>query len=196
MSKLKFKLKRMLSFFTTFVLAMSTITTAVTPLSVYAASTVKDVNISRLDKAVTKGYGHFNLESDSSGYEIEHSKNLTKAKKTGDKDWIWEDRDQGSSSSIDNLGNAYISSLESGENYWIQYNGIQMLDNDNRPKGTYDVRAVFNNPKGTISGADGKDIAVFDGQLGAVRFRGYKSLDCSIYIYEHGTKNLVSGDRI
>ena len=191
MNKLKFKLKRMLSFFTTFVLAMSTITTAVTPMTVYAASTVKDVNISRLDKAVTQGYGHFNLESDSSGYEVEYSKNLTKAKQS---DWIWQNRDQGSGSSIDNLGNAYISSLESGENYWIQYNGIQMFDNDDRPLGTYDVRAVFNNPKGTISGADGKDIAIFDGQLGAVRFRGYKSLDCAIYIYEHGTKNLVSGD--
>src|SRR5699024_9602945 len=60
--------------------------------------------------------------------------------------------------------------------------------------GTYDVRVVFDNAKGPISNAQGRDIALFDGQLGAVRFRGYKSIDCSIYVYEHGTKNLVSGD--
>ena len=190
MIKLKSKLKRMLSFFTTFVLATSSLTTAITPMTAYAANTVKDVNIGRLDKAITQGYGHFNLESDSSGYEIEHSKNLRKATQG---DWIWQERDQGHDNSIKNLGDAYIAPL-TDDTYWIQYNNITMFDNNDNPKGTYDVRVVFDNPKGTISGADGKDIAVFDGQLGAVRFRGYKSLDCSIYIYEHGTKNMVSGD--
>ena len=194
MIKLKSKLKRMLSFFTTFVLVASTLTTTVMPVTTFAADkTVQDAKINRLDKAITQGYGHFNLESDSSGYEIEHSKNLTKAKKTGNVDWIWQERDQGNDNSIKNLGNAYIAPL-TDDTYWIQYNGIKMYDNDGHEKGTYDVRAVFDNPKGSISGADGKDIAVFDGQLGAVRFRGYKSLDCSIYIYEHGTKNMVSGD--
>ena len=193
MIKLKSKLKRILSFFTTFVLATSSLTTAITPMTVQAANVVNspDIVVDSLKDATVKGYGKFDLESDSSGYEIEHSKNLTKAKKS---DWIWQSGDQGATGAIgeERLGNAYIAELKD-DSYWIQYNDIELRDTDDSSMGTYDVRVVFSNPKGAISGAYGKDIAVFDGQLGAVRFRGYKSIDCEIFVYKHGTKQLVSG---
>lgn len=193
MIKLKSKLKRMLSFFTTFVLATSSLTTAITPITTYAANVVNspEIVVDTLKEAKVKGYGAFDLESDSSKYDIEHSKNLTKV--GSDEGWIWADTEQGAEGAMGRLGNAYIATLED-DNYWIQYNNIHLKENDVEKPGTYDVRVVFSNPKGSISGADGKNIAVFDGQLGAVRFRGYKSLDCEIFVYEHGTKNLVTGD--
>ena len=88
------------------------------------------------------------------------------------------------------LGDAWISKLESGKSYWVKYSGVKKKDTTK----TYDVKVVFDNPKGEISGAEGHDIAIFDGQLGAVRFRGYKHLDCTLYVYEHGTSKLISGN--
>ncbi len=191
MSRLKARWKQMMSFFTAFVLLFSTIASSVPPAVVNAADTVKSVNVNTLKAATVKGYGKFDLEADASKYTVEVQSKMKKATKD---DWIWQDSDQGNDSSIKNLGNAYIHSLEPDSSYWIQYNNIQLRDTENNPMGTYDVRVVFDNAKGPISNAQGRDIALFDGQLGAVRFRGYKSIDCSIYVYEHGTKNLVSGD--
>ena len=88
------------------------------------------------------------------------------------------------------LGDVWISKLKSDTNYWVKYSNVQKANTTKR----YDVKVVFNNPKGEISNAYGKDIAVFDGQLGAVRFRGYKHLDCTLYVYEHGTTKLISGN--
>lgn len=94
-----------------------------------------------------------------------------------------------------NLGNAWIANLKSDTNYWVQYNNVALHEEDGKKlRGYYDVKVVFNNPKGAISNAYGKDIAIFDGQLGAVRFRGYKHLDCSIYLYKTGTTHLVTGN--
>lgn len=130
------------------------------------------------------------MYSDSShGVTFTHSKNLKKATKS---DWIWGTRDEGGDSADNKkrLGDAWISKLESGKTYWVKYSGVKKKDT----KKTYDVKVVFDNPKGEISGAEGHDIAIFDGQLGAVRFRGYKHLDCTLYVYEHGTSKLISGN--
>ena len=193
MSRLKARWKQMMSFFTTFVLLFSSIASCLPAMQVYAADTVQGVKVDTLKEAIVKGYGKFDLESDTSDYEVEVQSKMKKATKD---DWIWQTRDQGATGAIgeEHLGNAYIHSLEPDTSYWIQYNNIAMLDENKQPKAYYDVRVVFDNAKGKISGADGYDIALFDGQLGAVRFRGYKSIDCSIYVYEHGTKKLVSGD--
>lgn len=130
------------------------------------------------------------MYSDSShGVTFTHSKNLKKATKS---DWIWGTRDEGGDSADNKkrLGDAWISKLESGKTYWVKYSGVKKKDTTK----TYDVKVVFDNPKGEISGAEGHDIAIFDGQLGAVRFRGYKHLDCTLYVYEHGTSKLISGN--
>ena len=140
------------------------------------------------------GFGTFVFNSNSSnGVTFTHSKNLKKAVKTGaKKDWIWQDRDEGGDSADNKkrLGDAWISKLESDKTYWVKYSGVKKKDTTK----TYDVKVVFDNPKGEISGAEGHDIAIFDGQLGAVRFRGYKHLDCTLYVYEHGTSKLISGN--
>ena len=195
MSRFKTRWKQMMSFFTAFVLLFSTVASSVPSVVVNAADTVKSVNVNTLKAATVNGYGKFDLESDTSKYTVEVQSKMKKAVDSGpNKDWIWQDSDQGNDSSIKNLGNAYIHSLEPDTSYWIQYNNIHLQKDNGESQDTYDVRVVFDNAKGKISGADGYDIALFDGQLGAVRFRGYKSIDCSIYVYEHGTKNLVSGD--
>ena len=192
-SKVKTKLRQMMSFFTAFVLLFSTIASSVSSIKVNAADTVESVNVKTLKAATVKGYGKFDLEADTSDYKVEIQDKMKKATKD---DWIWQPGDQGATGAIgeEHLGNAYIHSLEPDTSYWIQYNNIHLQKDGAESQETYDVRVVFDNAKGPVSNAQGRDIALFDGQLGAVRFRGYKSIDCSIYVYEHGTKNLVSGD--
>lgn len=194
MIKLKAKLNRMLSFFTTFVLVTSSLTTDITPITTFAADkTVWDVRQDNPDSSIANGYGSFKIDADTSGIKVDVD-NLRKADKN---DWIWGDRDQGAIGAIGekHLGNAYIHSLDPDGVYSITYKNVPLKEGegDGQTKGTYDVKVVFDNAEGRISGADGYDIAVFDGQLGAVRFRGYKSIDCSIYYYEPGTNNMVSG---
>ncbi|OUQ68782.1 hypothetical protein B5E53_04440 [Eubacterium sp. An11] len=190
MGSMKRRLRKVLSLCAAFFMVFSTMSSMWSDvLTVHAATTVRDVKVDSLKSTDVQGYHSLDLPSNTSGIQIETSDNLTKAKKTGDKDWIWEDRDQGAEGALGNLGDAYISNLTTSGTYWIQYNNIDITDDGQK----YDVRVVFDNAKGTISNAEGCDIAVFDGQLGAVRFRGYKSLDCSIYVYEHGTKNMVEG---
>lgn len=180
---------------TTTLLAFTTLASAI-PVTTYAASpTVKSkTELKKQSDPAGAGFGTFIFASDSShGVTFTHSKNLKKAVKTGaKKDWIWQDRDEGGDSADNKkrLGDAWISKLESGKSYWVKYSGVKKKDTTK----TYDVKVVFDNPKGEISGAEGHDIAIFDGQLGAVRFRGYKHLDCTLYVYEHGTSKLISGN--
>lgn len=180
---------------TTTLLDFTTLASAI-PVTTYAASsTVKSkTELKKQNDPAGAGFGTFVFDSDSSnGVTFTHSKNLKKAVKTGsNKDWIWQDRDEGGDSADNKkrLGDAWISKLESGKSYWVKYSGVKKKDTTK----TYDVKVVFDNPKGEISGAEGHDIAIFDGQLGAVRFRGYKHLDCTLYVYEHGTSKLISGN--
>lgn len=180
---------------TTTLLAFTTLASAI-PVTTYAASsTVKSkTELKKQNDPAGAGFGTFVFDSDSSnGVTFTHSKNLKKAVKTGsNKDWIWQDRDEGGDSADNKkrLGDAWISKLESGKSYWVKYSGVKKKDTTK----TYDVKVVFDNPKGEISGAEGHDIAIFDGQLGAVRFRGYKHLDCTLYVYEHGTSKLILGN--
>lgn len=179
---------------TTTLLAFTTLASAI-PVTTYAATTLKSKCVSNLKADAVKGFSPFQMPANSSGVKITHSKNLTKATKN---DWIWGKTDQGAwndSGMKDSLGNAWIANLKSDTNYWVQYNNVALHEEDGQKlRGYYDVKVVFNNPKGAISNAYGKDIAIFDGQLGAVRFRGYKHLDCSIYLYKTGTTHLVTGD--
>ena len=187
-------LKKVTSAVTTAMLTLTTFAAAI-PVTTYAASpTVKSkTELKKQSDPAGAGFGTFNFDSKVSGVTFTHSDNLKKAVKTGaNKDWIWKDRDEGgdSTSSQARLRNAWIAPLESGKTYWVKYSGISKEGTTKK----YDVKVVFNNPVGSISGAEGHDIAIFDGQLGAVRFRGYKHLDCTLYVYEHGTSNLVYGD--
>lgn len=179
-----------ISVLTTTLLAFTTLASAI-PVTTYAAdATVKSKHELKSGKDTAgAGFGTFNFDSKVSGVTFTHSKNLTKANQN---DWIWGKQDEGgdSAANIKRLGNAWICNLKSGTDYWVKYSGISKEGTTKK----YDVKVVFNNPKGEISNAYGKDIAIFDGQLGAVRFRGYKHLDCTLYVYEHGTSNLISGN--
>lgn len=185
---------------TTTLLAFTTLASAI-PVTTYAASsTVKSkTELKKQSDPAGAGFGTFVFDSDvGHGVQFSCSKNLKKAdKSSGTKDWIWASEkngghDEGLSSNAakKRLGDAWISKLKSDTNYWVKYSNVQKANTTKR----YDVKVVFNNPKGEINNAYGKDIAVFDGQLGAVRFRGYKHLDCTLYVYEHGTTKLISGN--
>ena len=193
-------INKAISAVTTTLLAFTTLASAI-PVTTYAAATKDSIQksttkITSKNKDKAAGYGTFDFEADSSGYTFSHSSNLKKAVKTGpNKDWIWEDRDQGSAD--DKLkkliGNAYIAKLNPDKSFWVEYSNVKKVDDEGNQLGNYDVKVVFDNAGGSISGAEGHDIAIFDGQLGAVRFRGYKHIRCTIYVYKHGTKTLISG---
>ena len=193
-------INKAISAVTTTLLAFTTLASAI-PVTTYAAAAKDSIQksttkITSKNKDKAAGYGTFDFEADSSGYTFSHSSNLKKAVKTGpNKDWIWEDRDQGSAD--DKLkkliGNAYIAKLNPDESFWVEYSNVKKVDDEGNQLGNYDVKVVFDNAGGSISGAEGHDIAIFDGQLGAVRFRGYKHIRCTIYVYKHGTKTLISG---
>ena len=193
-------INKAISAVTTTLLAFTTLASAI-PVTTYAAATKDSIQksttkITSKNKDKAAGYGTFDFEANSSGYTFSHSSNLKKAVKTGpNKDWIWEDRDQGSAD--DKLkkliGNAYIAKLNPDKSFWVEYSNVKKVDDEGNQLGNYDVKVVFDNAGGSISGAEGHDIAIFDGQLGAVRFRGYKHIRCTIYVYKHGTKTLISG---
>lgn len=193
-------INKAISAVTTTLLAFTTLASAI-PVTTYAAAAKDSIQksttkITSKNKDKAAGYGTFDFEADSSGYTFSHSSNLKKAVKTGpNKDWIWEDRDQGSAD--DKLkkliGNAYIAKLTEDSSFWVEYSNVKKVDDEGNQLGNYDVKVVFDNAGGSISGAEGHDIAIFDGQLGAVRFRGYKHIRCTIYVYKHGTKTLISG---
>lgn len=193
-------INKAISAVTTTLLAFTTLASAI-PVTTYAAAAKDSIQksttkITSKNKDKAAGYGTFDFEADSSGYTFSHSSNLKKAVKTGpNKDWIWEDRDQGSAD--DKLkkliGNAYIAKLNPDKSFWVEYSNVKKVDDEGNQLGNYDVKVVFDNAGGSVSGAEGHDIAIFDGQLGAVRFRGYKHIRCTIYVYKHGTKTLISG---
>ena len=90
---------------TTTLLAFTTLASAI-PVTTYAATTLKSKCVTNLKADAVKGFSPFQLQSNSSGVKITHSKNLTKAKST---DWIWGKTDQGAWKDSDmnkNLGNA------------------------------------------------------------------------------------------
>ena len=105
---------------TTTLLAFTTLASAI-PVTTYAASsTVKSkTELKKQNDPAGAGFGTFVFDSDSSnGVTFTHSKNLKKAVKTGsNKDWIWQDRDEGGDSADNKkrLGDAWISKLESGK---------------------------------------------------------------------------------
>ena len=72
MIKLKAKLNRMLSFFTTFVLVTSSLTTDITPITTFAADkTVWDVRQDNPDSSIANGYGSFKIDADTSGIKVD-----------------------------------------------------------------------------------------------------------------------------
>ena len=193
-------INKAISAVTTTLLAFTTLASAI-PVTTYAAAAKDSIQksatkITSKNKDKAAGYGTFDFEADSSGYTFSHSSNLKKAVKTGpNKDWIWEDRDQGSADDKlkELIGNAYIAKLNPDKSFWVEYSNVKKVDDECNQLGNYDVKVVFDNAGGSVSGAEGHDIAIFDGQLGAVRFRGYKYIRCTIYVYKHGTKTLISG---
>ena len=192
-------INKAISAVTTTLLAFTTLASAI-PVTTYAAATKDSIQksttkITSKNKDKAAGYGTFDFNADSSGYHFKCSDNLTKTpnNKANEDKWIWKDRDQGSTDSIKNLGNAYIYTLNPDKSFWVEYENVKKIDDEGNQLGNYDVKVVFDNAGGSISGAEGHDIAIFDGQLGAVRFRGYKHIRCTIYVYKHGTKTLISG---
>lgn len=192
-------INKAISAVTTTLLAFTTLASAI-PVTTYAAATKDSIQksttkITSKNKDKAAGYGTFDFNADSSGYHFKCSDNLTKTpnNKANEDKWIWKDREQGSTDSIKNLGNAYISTLNPDKSFWVEYENVKKIDDEGNQLGNYDVKVVFDNAGGSISGAEGHDIAIFDGQLGAVRFRGYKHIRCTIYVYKHGTKTLISG---
>lgn len=192
-------INKAISAVTTTLLAFTTLASAI-PVTTYAAATKDSIQksttkITSKNKDKAAGYGTFDFEANSSGYTFSHSDNLTKTpnNKANEDKWIWKDRDQGATDSIKNLGNAYISKLNPDKSFWVEYKNVKKIDDEGNQLGNYDVKVIFDKASGEISGAEGHDIAIFDGQLGAVRFRGYKHIRCTIYVYKHGTKTLISG---
>lgn len=179
---------------TTTLLAFTTLASAI-PVTTYAAdATVKSKHhVTKSSDSVATGYGTFNFDSNSSGYIFSvdsKSDKLTKTPKSGNVDkWIWQEQDE-EKGGIKGLGVAYIAKLTEDSSFSVWYKNVTKQGTTKK----YDVKITYDNARGAISGANGKDIAIFDGQLGAVRFRGYKHIRCTIYVYEHGTSNLISGN--
>lgn len=181
---------------TTTLLVFTTLASAI-PISTYAAdATVKSKHhvLKQSDTAAT-GYGTFDFNSNSSKYTFSvdsKSDKLTKTPKSGNKDkWIWQEQDE-NAGGITGLNDAYIAKLTEDSSFSVWYKNVPKVIKGNKV-GNYDVKITYDNARGAISGANGKDIAIFDGQLGAVRFRGYKHIRCTIYVYKHGTTQLISG---
>ena len=193
MGRMKRKMRKITASLTAVAIVLATVFAFLSNrvLPVNAATRIKDVEVDRLNSSVTAGYSPLELPSNVD-VKVTTSKNLTKAKNGDDSYWVWQERDQGATGNIKNLGNAYVSTLNSEGTYWIKYENVGFNKENTGKK--CDVKVVFDHARGEIAGAEGKDIALFDGQLGAVRFRGFKHLDCTIYIYDHGTTNLAGAD--
>lgn len=170
----------MLSVIMAFVMVLTSIFGSYVPVS--AASSVKAVRLKGDDvkkdiKAIpdASSYSGIQFPSNTSGISIDVKDGMTEAPHGDDKYWIWKDRDQGDNAG--GMGDAYIHSLSEGGSYWIKYKNVGLADQAGNGTGTYDIKVTFDNATGKIDGAEGHDIALFTGQMGAVRFRGYKSID-------------------
>lgn len=193
-------INKAISAVTTTLLAFTTLASAI-PVTTYAAAAKDSIQKSKHHVTSTKdtataGYGTFDFSSNSAKFDFSvdsKSDKLTKTPKAGNKDkWIWKEQDE-NAGGITGLNNAYIAKLTEDSSFSVWYKNVPKMDNKGNKVGNYDVKVTYDNARGAISGADGKDIAIFDGQLGAVRFRGYKHIRCTIYVYKHGTKTLISG---
>ena len=192
-------INKAISAVTTTLLAFTTLASAI-PVTTYAAAAKDSIQKSKHHVTSTKdtataGYGTFDFSSNSAKFDFSvdsKSDKLTKTPKDGNKDkWIWQEQDE-EKGGLTGLGDAYIAKLTEDSSFSVWYKNVPKVVKGNKV-GNYDVKVVFDNAGGSISGADGKDIAIFDGQLGAVRFRGYKHIRCTIYVYKHGTSTLISG---
>ena len=193
-------INKAISAVTTTLLAFTTLASAI-PVTTYAAAAKDSIQKSKHHVTSTKdtataGYGTFDFSSNSAKFDFSvdsKSDKLTKTPKAGNKDkWIWKEQDE-NAGGITGLNDAYIAKLTEDSSFSVWYKNVPKMDNKGNKVGNYDVKVTYDNARGAISGADGKDIAIFDGQLGAVRFRGYKHIRCTIYVYKHGTKTLISG---
>lgn len=184
-----------ISVVTTTLLAFTTLASAI-PVTTYAASAKDSIQKSKHHVTSTKdtataGYGTFDFSSNSAKFDFSVDSKSDKLKKADNSDWIWKEQDE-KKGGITGLGNAYIAKLTEDSSFSVWYKNVPKVVKGNKV-GNYDVKVTYDNARGAISGADGKDIAIFQGQLGAVRFRGYKHIRCTIYVYKHGTKTLISG---
>ena len=189
-------INKAISAVTTTLLAFTTLASAI-PVTTYAAAAKDSIQKSKHHVTSTKdtataGYGTFDFSSNSAKFDFSVDSKSDKLKKADNSDWIWKEQDE-KKGGITGLGNAYIAKLTEDSSFSVWYKNVPKMDNKGNKVGNYDVKVTYDNARGVISGADGKDIAIFQGQLGAVRFRGYKHIRCTIYIYKHGTKTLISG---
>ena len=180
---------------TTAMLVFTTFAAAI-PVTTYAASnTVRSKkHVTKTSDQTTAGYGTFDFDSNSSGYTFSvdsKSDHLTKTPNTpaNKSKWIWQEQDE-EKGGIKGLGNAWLANLSEDSSFSVWYKNVTKQGTTKK----YDVKVTYDNARGAISGAYGKNIAIFDGQLGAVRFRGFKHIRCTIYVYEHGSSTLISGD--
>lgn len=181
-----------ISALTTTLLAFSTLASAI-PVVTYAAdATVKSKHhvLKQSDTAAT-GYGTFDFSSNSAKFDFSVDSKSDKLTKADNSDWIWKEQDE-KKGGITGLGEAYIAKLTEDSSFSVWYKNVPKVIKGNKV-GNYDVKVTYDNARGAISDANGKDIAIFKGQLGAVRFRGFKHIRCTIYVYKHGTTQLISG---
>lgn len=192
-------INKAISAVTTTLLAFTTLASAI-PVTTYAAAAKDSIQKSKHHVTSTKdtataGYGTFDFSSNSAKFDFSvdsKSDKLTKTPKVGNKDkWIWQEQDE-EKGGLTGLGAAYIAKLTEDSSFSVWYKNVPKVVKGNKV-GNYDVKVTYDNARGAVSDADGKDIAIFDGQLGAVRFRGYKHIRCTIYVYKHGTSTLISG---
>lgn len=192
-------INKAISAVTTTLLAFTTLASAI-PVTTYAAAAKDSIQKSKHHVTSTKdtataGYGTFDFSSNSAKFDFSvdsKSDKLTKTPKAGNKDkWIWQEQDE-EKGGLTGLGAAYIAKLTEDSSFSVWYKNVPKVVKGNKV-GNYDVKVTYDNARGAVSDADGKDIAIFDGQLGAVRFRGYKHIRCTIYVYKHGTSTLISG---
>lgn len=192
-------INKAISAVTTTLLAFTTLASAI-PVTTYAAAAKDSIQKSKHHVTSTKdtataGYGTFDFSSNSAKFDFSvdsKSDKLTKTPKAGNKDkWIWQEQDE-EKGGLTGLGAAYIAKLTEDSSFSVWYKNVPKVVKGNKV-GNYDVKVTYDNARGAVSDADGKDIAIFDGQLGAVRFRGYKRIRCTIYVYKHGTSTLISG---
>lgn len=192
-------INKAISAVTTTLLAFTTLASAI-PVTTYAAAAKDSIQKSKHHVTSTKdtataGYGTFDFSSNSAKFDFSvdsKSDKLTKTPKAGNKDkWIWQEQDE-EKGGLTGLGDAYIAKLTEDSSFSVWYKNVPKVVKGNKV-GNYDVKVTYDNARGAVSDADGKDIAIFDGQLGAVRFRGYKHIRCTIYVYKHGTSTLISG---
>lgn len=126
MGRMKRKMKKITASLTAVAIVLATVFAFLSNrvLPVNAATRIQDVAVDSLNSSVTAGYSPLELPSNVESVKITTSKNLTKAKNGDDSYWVWQERDQGATGNIENLGDAYVSTLNSEGTYWIKYENV------------------------------------------------------------------------